>query len=121
MIQILTKKPRLKFQIISIKLSSKIILFYSLFAILTLAFACSKLNTSKNNLEIVLDRIEDKSNKAQVMEVLGDSVKIDWNNPIKYESDCEEYRVLIQNDTFLYKYYLDFCYGKFNWWNKYEK
>ena len=75
----------------------------------------------KNNLEVLLDKIEYKTTKVQVMNTLGDSIKVDWKNPIKYESSCAEFKLTVKNSTFPHEYYLNFCYGKFNWWNKYEK
>ncbi len=47
--------------------------------------------------------------------------RIDWGNPNKWESNCEDYRIIPKQDTFSNIYYLDFCYDEFRWWNMVAK
>ena len=89
--------------------------------IVVLILSCNSVQSPKNNLELELDKIQVNTEIEDLKNEKFVNFKVDWKNADKYESSCETYGVIPLTDTFEFEYYLDFCYDKFNWWNRNKK
>ena len=86
--------------------------------LLLLILGCSTTPRKKNNLEIELDKILENQTKEELEKIDFFNFNIDWENPNKWESSCAYYQVIPKVDTFKNKYWVDFCYDKYRWWEK---
>ena len=80
--------------------------------------SCTENIIIKSPLEIELDAIPSGTPIDSLKSIKFKHFYIDFENPSKYESDCESYTVIPKLDTLEDGYYLDFCHDSLNWYDK---